>query len=294
MGLITDAVVWHDVECGTYAADLPLWRELAAAEAGPVLDLGAGTGRVALDLARLGHEVHALDVEAELLQALRRRAEGLPIATHAADARSFDLGMRFGLVLAPMQTVQLLGGREQRAAMLDSVRRHLAPGGLFAAALANALEGYDGDDLDIPAPDMAEVGGSVYSSRPTAIRDAGEAFVLERLREKVTPEGHRAVDEDRITLHRCTAAQLAAEAAAAGLAAEDPRDVPATDDHVGSEVAMLRARVRPARLRAVSGRDEHLRRPRQSAAARAPLPLAGHRLRAHRGRLRRRGRSGGP
>ena len=32
-------IVWHDVECGGYRADLPLWRELAAAEAGPVLDV---------------------------------------------------------------------------------------------------------------------------------------------------------------------------------------------------------------------------------------------------------------
>ena len=42
-------VVWHDVECGRYSADLALWRELAAREPGPVLDVGAGTGRVALD-----------------------------------------------------------------------------------------------------------------------------------------------------------------------------------------------------------------------------------------------------
>ena len=41
-------VVWHDVECGGYDADLPLWRELAREAGGPVLDVGAGTGRVAL------------------------------------------------------------------------------------------------------------------------------------------------------------------------------------------------------------------------------------------------------
>ena len=45
-------VMWHDVECGSYVADLPLWRRLAAEAGGPVLDVGAGTGRVALDLAR--------------------------------------------------------------------------------------------------------------------------------------------------------------------------------------------------------------------------------------------------
>ena len=60
-------VIWHDVECGGYAADLPLWRELARAEAGPVLDVGAGAGRVALELARHGHDVTALDRDAVLL-----------------------------------------------------------------------------------------------------------------------------------------------------------------------------------------------------------------------------------
>jgi len=55
------AVIWHDVECGGYEGDLALWRELAAA-GGPILDLGCGTGRVALDLARRGHRVHGLDL----------------------------------------------------------------------------------------------------------------------------------------------------------------------------------------------------------------------------------------
>ncbi len=67
-------VIWHDLECGGYVADLPLWRELARERGGPILDVGAGTGRVALDLARNGHEVTALDRDPELLDALRRRA----------------------------------------------------------------------------------------------------------------------------------------------------------------------------------------------------------------------------
>ena len=51
------SVIWHDLECGGYREDLPLWRALADRAGGPVLDVGAGTGRVALDLARAGHEV---------------------------------------------------------------------------------------------------------------------------------------------------------------------------------------------------------------------------------------------
>jgi SAM-dependent methyltransferase len=230
-----DAVIWHDVECGSYAADLPLWRELADDQGGPVLDLGAGTGRVALDLANHGHEVVALDVDPVLLDALRERAGPLPVQTVVADAQDFDLGRRFALILAPMQTVQLL---QNRAAMLRAVRRHLEPGGLFAAALANAVDTFG--EIEAPVPDMREVQGVVYASRPIAVRADGDGFVLERLREHVTPAGDRVATEDRVRLTRVDTAQLASEAAAHGLTAEFPRSIPETDDHVGSAVAMLR------------------------------------------------------
>ena len=50
--MISEIVMWHDIECGGYAEDFALWRELAAEAGGPVLDIGAGTGRVSIDLAR--------------------------------------------------------------------------------------------------------------------------------------------------------------------------------------------------------------------------------------------------
>lgn len=236
--VIGDAVIWHDVECGSYAADLPMWRELAGACGGPVLDLGAGTGRVALDLAALGHEVHALDVDADLLAALEQRAAGLPVTTHAGDARDFDLGRTFPLVLAPMQTLQLLGGPAGRGACLRAVRRHLAPGALFAAALANAVDTFG--EIEAPMPDLRDVGGVVYSSRPVAVRDDGDGFVLERLRERVDTDGTRTVTEDRIRLDRVTPDRVEAEARRAGLTVEGRRTIDETDDHVGSEVVMLR------------------------------------------------------
>src|SRR6185295_9885159 len=97
--------LWHDLECGAYGEDLPMWRALAAEAGGAVLDVGAGTGRVTLDLASRGVRVVALDVDAPLLDALRHRAGGLPVETVVADARSFAVDRRFALVIVPMQTL---------------------------------------------------------------------------------------------------------------------------------------------------------------------------------------------
>ncbi len=85
------AAIWHDVECGAYGADLSLWEELAERAGGPVLDLGCGTGRVALHLARRGHAVTGLDREPDLVEELNRRAEGLPARALTGDAREFSL-----------------------------------------------------------------------------------------------------------------------------------------------------------------------------------------------------------
>ena len=106
------SVIWHDLECGHYAEDLELWRSLVRDHGDPVLDIGAGTGRVTLDLAREGYRVTALDRDQELLAELARRAGDLKVRTVLADARDFELAERFAVCVVPMQTVQLLGGAE--------------------------------------------------------------------------------------------------------------------------------------------------------------------------------------
>ncbi|MDX6659486.1 MAG: hypothetical protein QOJ55_308 [Solirubrobacteraceae bacterium] len=238
-----EVVVWHDLECGGYDADLPLWRELAADAGGPVLDLGAGTGRVALDLARRGCDVVALDRDAELLAALhaRARAEDLDVATLCADARAFDAGGSFALCLVPMQTIQLLGGPEERGRCLECVREHLVAGGRLGAALADPLEGFAGDVVSLPLPDMGEHDGWVYSSQPVALHREDHATVIERNRQRVAPNGERVEATDLVRLHDLDPAQLEREAGAHGLRALPRRRVAATEEHVGSEVVLLEA-----------------------------------------------------
>jgi SAM-dependent methyltransferase len=235
-------VVWHDVECGAYGEDLPLWRELAAASGdGPILDVGAGTGRVALHLAGRGHPVVALDRSAILLAALRHRAACLPVEIVEADARAFDLGgRRFALVLVPMQTVQLLGGPDGRAAFLRRAAAHLAPGGLLAIAIADALEAFEEGEAVPLLPDLREIDGVVYSSRPVAVRMEHGGAAIHRVRETVDRAGRRTESDDVIVLDEVDATTLEAEGAAHGLRAEPARRIPATDDYVGSTVVMLR------------------------------------------------------
>ena len=191
-------MVWHDLECGAYAEDLPLWRELAGAVAGPVLDVGAGTGRVTLDLARRGVPVVALDAEASLLAALERRAAGLPVETVVADAREFTVARRFALVLVPMQTMQMLGGRAGRAAFLRRAWAHLEPGGLLAAAMADAMACFDEEHDMPPPPDVRDVLGMRFASQLLAVVEEDGRAALHRRREIIGPgDDYQAVEDRR-------------------------------------------------------------------------------------------------
>jgi len=234
-------VVWHDVECGGYEADLPLWRELARAGDGPVLDVGAGTGRVAIRLAHAGHEVTALDRDGELLAELESRAgaAGLAVETVLADAAAIELPRRFTLIAVPMQTLQLLPGADARADFFAGAAAALAPGGLIAAAIADALEAFD-EQTALPLPDVGGAEGLQYLSQPVAVRAGPGSVRIERVRQIVAPGGERTSEDDAIELQSVTAEGLAREAEPHGLRAEPPRSVPETDDHVGSTVVMLR------------------------------------------------------
>jgi SAM-dependent methyltransferase len=228
-------VMWHDVECGAYTADLPLWRELARQAGGPVLDVGAGTGRVALDLARAGHEVTALDIDADLLAELETRAGDLRVRTLHADAADFDAG-GFAAVLVPMQTVQLLPAR---SGFFASARRAVVPGGLVALAISERLEAFEAE-TELPAPDTGEADGWRFLSQPTAVRQTADGMRIERLRHTIGPHGERSTEPNVIVLAPVTAEGLMEEGEAAGLRRHATLHVAPTREHVGSQVVVLR------------------------------------------------------
>jgi SAM-dependent methyltransferase len=236
---LDEAVIWHDVECASYATDFEVWDSLAA---DPLLDIGCGTGRVALRLAAAGHDVTGLDSEPALINALssRARERGLRVRTAVGDARSFDLGRTFALVIAPMQVAQLMGGAAGRADMLRSVRRHLEPGGLFAAALADPFDGVEDDPLP-PLPDVAEHDGWVFSSMPVRLILEDDATVIERLRQTVSPAGDLTESAGVVRLDDVPPGLLESEAEPLGFRVLERQQIAETDRYVGSTVVMLEA-----------------------------------------------------
>jgi len=171
---LNPATIWHDVECGAYAADLPLWEELAERSDGPVLELGCGTGRVALHLARRGHTVIGLDRDPELIEALALRASdldpsgvgrksdapgGISVKGIVGDARDFELDEPVSLVLAPTHLLQLLPDAAQRRECLRCIAAALRPGGLLAASIIESMPEPDG--AAPPLSDVREVDGWV-------------------------------------------------------------------------------------------------------------------------------------
>jgi len=232
-----NAAIWHDVECGSYGADLALWEELANQADGPILDLGCGTGRVSLHLGRREHAVVGLDTEGDLILALAERAQGLPVQAVLGDVRGFELDTGVALALGPMQLIQLLPGRADRLECLGCLAAHLLPGGRIALAIVEELPAADGGSP--PLPDVREVDDWVYSSLPLEVAVEGEEIAIRRLRQTVSPAGVLSDEENEVRLRRLSANEVEGEGAEIGLVPSGRRRIPATDLHVGSTVVVL-------------------------------------------------------
>lgn len=126
-----------------YASDLPLWLDMAKEAGSSVLELGVGTGRLALPLAEAGFDVTGLDSSAGMLAvAGRKRAAAPPevqarLALVAGDMSRFELGVTFGLITIPAAAFQALMTREDQRACLECCRQHLQPGGRLAMVVFN-------------------------------------------------------------------------------------------------------------------------------------------------------------
>lgn len=117
-------------------AELAFWRRACGAGRS-VLELGCGTGRVAIPLAAAGLEVTGLDAAAPMLGRGRvaAAAAGVPVRFVAGNMAAFDLGARFDAVLVALNSLLLLHSREALEGCLAAVRAHLSPGGVLALSV---------------------------------------------------------------------------------------------------------------------------------------------------------------
>jgi SAM-dependent methyltransferase len=121
--------------------DVSFFRDLARRADGPVLELGCGTGRVAIPLAEAGLDVVGLDRSAAMLAVATERRRVLPadvrrrIRFVEGDMTDFHLPRRFGLVFAAFRVFMVLPDEAAQLSALAAIRRHLRPGGLLSIDL---------------------------------------------------------------------------------------------------------------------------------------------------------------
>ena len=125
--------------------DVAFWCRLAAAQPGPILELGCGTGRIALPIARSGTRLVGIDRSEPMLERARRRLRRARLAdcVHLVrgDIRALPFRRRtgFGCVMAPYGVLQSLTRERDLQDTLASVARVVGRGGLFALDLVPDL-----------------------------------------------------------------------------------------------------------------------------------------------------------
>ena len=146
----------YDLDLSEDPGDIDLYLALAARTGGPILELAAGSGRLAVPLAVDGYEVTGVDLDTAMLARARAMADGTGAATErrlrfvhgdARDIRLPDAGT-YRLAFVPLNSIFLMGGRSGQAAAIETLAAHLAPGGLAVVDAwlpdAEDLARYDG------------------------------------------------------------------------------------------------------------------------------------------------------
>src|SRR6202142_4278253 len=149
----------YDVDLLDDPGDIDLYLALAGRTGGPILELAEGSGRVALPLALAGYDVTAVDIDPAMLERLGRRialtaAEKPDVQgrVHAVQADLIGLELpdkaRFGLAILALNSILLLDSRTKQQAAIETMARHLAPGGVAVVDVwlpsARELACYDG------------------------------------------------------------------------------------------------------------------------------------------------------
>jgi SAM-dependent methyltransferase len=113
--------------------DLQMYYDFALAAHDPILELGCGTGRVLVPLAREGHQITGLELSDAMLAEVQAKIDAEHLSERVSlvqgDMRAFDIPARFGLAIVPINTFMHCYDTQQQLSCLRCTRRHLQSGG---------------------------------------------------------------------------------------------------------------------------------------------------------------------
>ena len=149
----TTVARFYDAETGDKTDDLNMYSRLAAQYDGEILDVGCGTGRVLIHLARAGYKVQGIDNDRAMLDRLARKLTNMPqlldnITYLQADVLSHEFDRQFSLILLTYNALMHFKEQEQQIALLNNLRHWLTDDGLLVIDLPNAAPAFASDDTD--------------------------------------------------------------------------------------------------------------------------------------------------
>ena len=192
---------WADMYDAVYSYvrdDIPFYVEEAAGADGAVLELGCGTGRVAIPIARSGVETVGVDSSTAMLDVARGKARHLGLGDDSlrlvlADMRELSLDRQFALAIIPFRGFLALLTVEDQRRTLSRIREHLAPGGMLA--------------FDIFVPDLnmlLQEGDTAYHLRDVTDPESGATYVLW---QQSSFDNHNQIVSTRLIVEELNAAR---------------------------------------------------------------------------------------
>jgi SAM-dependent methyltransferase len=222
----------YDLDLTEDPGDVDLYLSLACRTGGPILELAVGSGRIAVPLVMVGHDVTGVDTDPAMLNRARQRvatgdaSAGDRLTLVEGDLRTVRLSDAgsYRLALIALNSILLLSSRDDQREALRTLAHHLAPGGLAVVDVwlpdADDLGRFDGRIvLEYARPDPAS--GRMVTKSASAQHDAtAQRVVLTAIYEESSPgePARRWVRTDRLRL--VTADELAGFAEDAGLVVE--------------------------------------------------------------------------
>lgn len=206
-GIYDERVAWR---AGDVEPVVDLLADLAGD--GPALELGVGTGRVALPLADRGVEVHGLEASPAMVERLRAKPSGADLPVTVGDMADMDVEGSFRLVFAVFSTLFALPSQEAQVRCFNGVARHLAPDGAFVV------------EAFVPDPARFEGGQTVRAVEAGPERVVLEVSRHDPVRQRVATTEVTLAGESRdlrpLTLRYAWPAELDLMARLAGLRRE--------------------------------------------------------------------------